>query len=83
MIISFLYTQLLTKVDSWRDSANTEQAQLALAAPRISDTLRRMIEISLKHASELTVTNTVTAIHLGSFYYTFLNLSYKITSHGN
>ena len=33
MIISFLYTQLLTKVDSWRDSANTEQAQLALAAP--------------------------------------------------
>ena len=30
------------------------------------DTLRRMIEIGLKHTSELTVTDTVTAIKMGS-----------------
>ena len=30
------------------------------------DTLRRMIEIGLKHTSELMVTDTVTAIKMGS-----------------
>ena len=39
---------------------------IRIFVPKFNNTLRRMIEIGLKHTSELTVTDTVTAIQMGS-----------------